>query len=151
MPVRPCAYSISTESHRVCVQMGGLSLSLGPIHLYFLASPLCPIPFFQLPIHLPLATHQPSIVPRCSWVDLGREVLASQVSHTDGEEQSLGKSSSWCISAPVHQSSTDVGLGQLRCRLFPMGHARAHSATCGGGSGDSQSPSTSLLLVNRCG
>ena len=144
------AFSIRTGSHRVCVQMGGLSLSFGPIHLSFLASPLCPSPFFQLPIHFPLAAQQPSIVSHCSQVDLGREAPTSQVSHNDGEEHSPGKSSSWCFPAPVHQSSSDVGSGQLRCRLFPMGHTRGHSATCGGESGDSRSSSISLSLVNRC-
>lgn len=33
--VRPHAFSVRTGSHRVCVQMGGLSLSLIPIHLSF--------------------------------------------------------------------------------------------------------------------
>lgn len=68
--------------------MGGLSLSLGPIHLPFLAFPLCPSPFFQLPIHLPLATQQPSVAAQCSHEDLGRAAPSSRVSHADGEEQS---------------------------------------------------------------
>lgn len=60
------AFSVRTGSHRVQVQLCGLSLSLGPIHLFFLATPLCPSPFFQLHIHLPLATQQPSVVPHHS-------------------------------------------------------------------------------------
>lgn len=110
--------------------MGDLSLSLGPIHLPFLAFPLCPSPFFQLPIHLPLATRQPSVAPQCSHEDLGRAAPSSRVSHADGEEQSLGKSSSWYIPAPVQ----DVPCGTRH----------------GDEAGDGWSPRLSLPLVSWC-
>lgn len=88
--MRPHAFSIRTGSRRGRVQMGGLSLSLGPIHLSFLASPLCPHPFFQLPIHLPLATQHPSAVSHCSWVDLGKEAPTSQVTTFTGRSTAQG-------------------------------------------------------------
>lgn len=128
--VRLHAFSIRTGNHRGHVHMGGLSLSLGPIHLSFLAFPLCPTPFFQLPIHLPVATRQPLVAPQCSHEDLGRAAPSSWLSHADGEEQSLGKSSSWDIPALVQ----DVPCGT---------HHR-------GEAGDRWSPRLSLPLVSWC-
>lgn len=123
--MRPHAFSIRTGSHGVHVQMSGSSFSLGPIHLAFLASPLYPSPFFQLLIHLPLAPQQPTVVSHCLQADLGRETPTPQVSHSDEEEHSPGKSSSWRTPAPAHQSSSSVGSGQLRCKAFPAAHTRA--------------------------
>lgn len=131
--VRPHAFSIRTGSHRVHVQMSGSSFSLGPIHLAFLASPLCPSPFFQLLIHLPSATQQPSVVSHCLSVDLGREAPTSHISHAYEEEHSPGKTSSWRIPAPVHQSSSNAGSGQPRCKVLPVAHTRDHCANCEGG------------------
>lgn len=86
------AFSIRTGSHRVHIQMCVLSLSHGPIHLSSLESLLCPSPFLQLLIHLPLATQQPPVVSHCWWVALGREDSSFQISHRNREKSTRAAS-----------------------------------------------------------
>lgn len=115
--VRLHTFSLDWTPQSSCSDGWSGTFSHGPIHLSFLADPLCPSPFFQLPLHPPQAAQQPSLVSQCSQVDLGREAPSCGVSQAEGEEHSLGKSSSRFIPAT--------------CRMFPEGSATERGETGG--------------------
>lgn len=127
--VRLHTFSLDWTPQSSCSDGWSGTFSHGPIHLSFLADPLCPSPFFQLPLHPPQAAQQPSLVSQCSQVDLGREAPSCGVSQAEGEEHNLGKSSSRFIPAT--------------CRMFPEGSATERG-------GDRRSLSLTLPLVSWC-